>query len=90
MFRIHVLVSGKVQRVWFRKQTQTKALELCITGWVKNLFSNAVEIIAEGEMDSLTEMTGWLQDGPPLASVDKLSIEWFPAENECNSFEILK
>jgi acylphosphatase len=57
---------------------------------VKNLFSNAVEIIAEGEMDSLTEMTGWLQDGPPLASVDKLSIEWFPAENEFNSFDIVK
>ena len=90
MFKIHVMVSGKVQRVWFRKQTQAKALELGLNGWVKNLFSNAVEIIAEGEMDSLTEMTGWLQDGPPLASVDKLSIEWFPAENEFNSFDILK
>ena len=90
MFRIHVLVSGKVQRVWFRKQTQAKALELGLNGWVKNLFTKAVEIIAEGEMDSLTEMTGWLQDGPPLASVDKLSIEWFPAENEFNSFETVK
>ena len=90
MYRIHIMVSGKVQRVWFRKQTQTKALELGLTGWVKNFFSYAVEIIAEGSMDNLTELTGWLQNGPPLAKVDKLSIEWFPAENEFNSFEIVK
>ena len=91
MFRIHVMVSGKVQRVWFRKQTQAKAVELGLNGWVKNLFSNAVEIIAEGNIDNLTELTGWLQNGgPPLAKVDKLSIEWFPAENEFNSFEIVK
>ena len=90
MFRIHVMVSGKVQRVWFRKQTQTKALELGLNGWVKNLFTNAVEIIAEGNIDNLIELTSWLQNGPPLAKVDKLSIEWFSAENEFNSFEILK
>ena len=75
MFRIHVMVSGKVQRVWFRKQTQAKALELGLNGWVKNLFLNAVEIIAEGNIDNLIELTGWLQNGPPLAKVDKLSIE---------------
>ena len=90
MFRIHVMVSGKVQRVWFRKQTQAKALELGLNGWVKNLFTNAVEIIAEGNIDNLTALTGWLQNGTPLAKVDKLSIEWFPAENEFNSFEIVK
>jgi len=90
MYRIHVMVSGKVQRVWFRKQTQTKALELGLTGWVKNLFSNAVELTAEGDMDSLTELTGWLQDGPPLASVDKLSIEWSPSQNKFKTFEIVR
>ena len=90
MFRIHVMVSGKVQRVWFRKQTQVKALELGLNGWVKNLFTNAVEITAEGNINNLTEFTGWLQNGPPLAKVDKLSIEWFPAKNEFNSFKIVK
>jgi acylphosphatase len=65
-------------------------LELGLNGWVKNLFTNAVEIIAEGNMDNLTALTGWLQNGPPLAKVDKLSIEWFPTENEFNSFEIVK
>tara|TARA_A100001037_G_scaffold72355_1_gene64707 strand:+ start:3255 stop:3527 length:273 start_codon:yes stop_codon:yes gene_type:complete len=90
MFRIHVMVSGKVQNVGFRKYTQDKAMELGITGWVKNLFDNAVEIIAEGDIDSLTELTGWLQYGSPLAKVKKLSIEWYPSENKFESFEITR
>ncbi len=90
MFRVHILISGDVQGVWFRISTQDKAKELKLTGWVKNLFSNAVEIIAEGEMDNLSKLIGWVQDGPPNASVDKVSIEWGPSENEFSSFDIHK
>ena len=89
MFRIRVLVSGDVQGVWFRISTQDKANELGVTGWVKNLFSNAVEIIAEGDMAPLSELSGWLQDGPPNAKVEKISIEWEKISNiEFSSFEI--
>ncbi|MGY8788024.1 MAG: acylphosphatase [Fidelibacterota bacterium] len=88
MYKVKVLVSGKVQKVWFRKQTQTKALEFGLTGWVKNIFNNAVEIMAEGNMDNLSLLLGWLQDGPPLAKVKKISIEWFECESEYKTFEI--
>ena len=88
MYRIHVLVSWRAQKVWFRKQTQTKALEIGLTGWVKNLLNQGVKILAEGNMDKLIEFTEWLQDGPPLAKVNKLNIEWFEMENEFNTFEI--
>ena len=64
MFRIRVMISGDVQGVWFRVSAQDKANELGLTGWVKNLFSNAVEIIADGERDNLSTFTGWLQEGP--------------------------
>ena len=91
MFKIHVLVSGNVQGVWFRISTQDKANELGLTGWVKNLFSNAVEIIAEGDMETLAELTGWLQTGPPNAKVKKVSIEWDEiSTNEFSSFKIHK
>jgi len=90
MFRVHIMISGNVQGVWFRVSTQDKANELCLTGWVKNIFSNAVEIIAEGEMDNLSKLIGWVQDGPPNAKVDKVSIEWAPAKEEFSSFEIFK
>ena len=76
MYRIHVMISGKVQGVFFRISTQDKANELNLTGWVKNIFNNAVEIIAEGDREELSKLTGWLQMGPPNATVDKISIEW--------------
>ena len=91
MFKVHVMISGDVQGVWFRISTQDKANELGLTGWVKNLFSNAVEIVAEGDMENLSTLLGWLQDGPPNAKVDKVSIEWEEqTENEFSSFEIHK
>jgi|TARA_B110000967_G_scaffold207601_1_gene257376 acylphosphatase len=90
MFRIEVLVSGDVQGVWFRISTQHKANELGLKGWVKNLFSNAVEIKAEGTMEDLSLMIGWLQEGPPNARVEKLSINWDISKNEFVRFEIKK
>ena len=68
-----------------------KANELKLTGWVKNIFNNAVEIIAEGEREELSEFAGWLQMGPPNAIVDKLSIEWSEQlSREFLSFDIKK
>ena len=50
-----------------------------------------MEIIAEGDMETLAELTGWLQAGPPNAKVKKLSIEWDEiSTSEFSSFTILK
>ena len=91
MYKIHVMISGDVQGVWFRVSAQDKANELKLTGWVKNLFSNAVEIEAEGERDELAIFAGWLTTGPPNATIEKISVEWeeLPARN-FSSFEIHK
>ena len=51
MYKIHVMISGKVQGVFFRISAQDKANELNLTGWVKNIFNNAVEITAEGSRE---------------------------------------
>ena len=89
MYKIHVMISGKVQGVLFRISTQDKANELNLTGWVKNIFNNAVEIIAEGEREELSKFSGWLHLGPPNAAIDKISIEWNDQpERQFSSFEI--
>tara|TARA_B100000902_G_C27224227_1_gene871311 strand:+ start:569 stop:844 length:276 start_codon:yes stop_codon:yes gene_type:complete len=91
MYRIRVMISGDVQGVYFRISTQDKAKELQLTGWVKNIFTNAVEIVAEGDREKLSLFTGWLQLGPPNATVDKISIEWEESlDKEFSSFEIHK
>jgi len=89
MYKIRVMISGDVQGVFFRISTQDKARELKLTGWVKNIFTNAVEILAEGDREKLSLFTGWLQLGPPNATVEKISIEWEESLNkEFSSFEI--
>ena len=89
MYRIHVMISGKVQGVFFRISAQDKANELNLTGWVKNIFNNAVEITAEGSREELSKFTGWLQMGPPNATIDKISIEWSDQpEKQFSFFEI--
>ena len=91
MYKIHVMISGKVQGVFFRISAQDKANELNLTGWVKNIFNNAVEITAEGSREELSEFTGWLQLGPPNAAIDKISIERSDQpEKQFSFFEIHK
>ena len=45
----HVVISGRVQGVFFRASTKNKAEELCLTGWVRNRSDGTVEACFEGE-----------------------------------------
>jgi acylphosphatase len=51
--RAHVLVSGKVQGVFFRQKTQRQALSFGVTGWVRNLPDGRVEAVFEGEEEAV-------------------------------------
>ena len=62
---VHIIIYGKVHGVSFRASTQTKALELCLTGWVRNLPSGTVEIHVEGSRDSLNQLIKWCQQVLP-------------------------
>lgn len=75
---IHCFVSGRVQGVWYRASTQTKAVELGLTGYAKNLADGRVEVIAFGERDQLLLLHAWLKIGPELAEVTEVSIEEIP------------
>ena len=74
--RAHIFVSGQVQGVCFRGDTQQIARELGITGWVKNLPDGKVEIIAEGEKEKVKQIVDWVRQGPPAAQVNNIDIEW--------------
>ena len=75
MYKIHVMISGDVQGVWFRVSAQDKANELELTGWVKNLFSNAVEIVAEGNRDNLVSKINKEEGGLSGEPLQKLSTD---------------
>lgn len=67
--QVHVVISGRVQGVWFRAGTKEKADELGLTGWVKNTSTGDVEAVFEGDEPAVREMLVWCRRGPPLAKV---------------------
>lgn len=87
--RVHILVSGRVQGVFFRDYTCRKAQSLGLTGWVRNLTDGRVEIIAEGEKEKLLELIETVKIGPPLAKVKDCVIRWQEFRNEFNDFQIV-
>lgn len=86
--RAHIFISGRVQGVFFRDNTKKKARELELTGWVRNLPDGKVEIIVEGEKEKIQELIKWAKDGPPLASVRNLRVEWQDWQGEFTDFDI--
>ena len=69
---ISIIVSGKVQGVFFRQGTREKAGELGITGYVQNKPDGTVFILATGTTNQLDAFTDWCRQGPPRAGVSGL------------------
>ncbi|MFH0832180.1 MAG: acylphosphatase [Candidatus Aenigmatarchaeota archaeon] len=87
MKRCHIFVSGRVQGVFYRDFTRRNALELGLSGWVKNLDDGRVELVAEGGEDKLNELITLLKKGPISARIGNLEIVWEMVKNEVG-FEI--
>ncbi len=85
---LHIIIHGEVHGVSFRASTQTKALELSLTGWVRNLSNGTVEIHAEGSRDSLNQLIKWCQKGPPSANVSRYDLDWITPQR-MDKFRIL-
>ena len=86
--RLHLIVSGRVQGVFFRQSTADKARSLGLTGWVRNLPSGEVEIVAEGPRKNLEILAAWARIGPPGAHVVDAREEWQEALGEFTGFRV--
>jgi acylphosphatase len=75
---VSIIVTGKVQGVFFRQSTREKAKELVITGEVKNLEDGNVHIIATGTENQLAAFIDWCKKGPPRAVVAGVEINKLP------------
>lgn len=77
---IHLIVSGKVQGVFFRASAKDVADEIGVTGWVKNAEDGNVEAMAQGTEQQLQKFIDWCKKGPPKAIVTDVKIA--PAGDE--------
>jgi acylphosphatase len=74
---LHAVVHGQVQGVFFRVYVSTKAAELGLTGYVRNLPSGQdVEVRAEGDKDKLERLVDHLKAGPPVSRVERVTANW--------------
>jgi acylphosphatase len=67
--RRRVLVSGRVQDVFFRDSTRREAGRVGVAGWVRNLPDGRVEAVFEGGEDAVERMVAWCREGPDSADV---------------------
>ena len=86
--RIHLVIRGRVQGVYFRASAQREAKRLGLTGWVRNRNDGAVEAVAEGEEDQVKDFLAWAQKGPSTARVDKVETRWRSYTGDFASFQI--
>lgn len=70
--RIHAVVHGRVQGVFFRETTRQQADILGLSGWVRNLVDGTVETEFQGEEETVVRMLDWLAQGPNLSEVTRV------------------
>jgi acylphosphatase len=69
VIRYRVLVSGRVQGVYFRDTCRRRALEHGVSGWVRNLPDGRVEAVFEGPADGVHRLVEWMHHGPGPALI---------------------
>ncbi len=85
---MHVFISGMVQGVFFRANTQKAALSFNLTGWVRNLPDGRVEAVFEGKEGNVDAMLQWCKKGPPFARVTDIGAIPEPFSGEFQQFSI--
>lgn len=86
--RVEITVSGLVQGVGFRYFIYSKAQNLGLKGYTKNLISGKVVTVVEGEKHLVDELVDYIKIGPSRSHVKSFSADLFEFKNEFTTFEI--
>ena len=86
--RAQVLISGRVQGVFYRAYTRDQARMRGLTGWVRNLPDGRVYAVFEGDREKIESMLAWCRQGPQHAAVDEVETEWLPYQGEFEDFSV--
>ena len=69
-----IIVSGRVQGVFFRDSCRKEANRLGVAGAARNLPDGTVEVIAEGEQEAVEALARWCKEGPSYADVRSVDV----------------
>lgn len=85
---VRLLVTGKVQGVYFRFNMQQVAMKNSVVGWVRNLPDGNVEALLEGNKEDVNQVVRWSKIGPENARVDEVKIDYGQYTGEYKDFII--
>jgi acylphosphatase len=88
--RVHLLIEGRVQGVYFRASTVAQAQKSKVTGWVRNRPDGSVEVLAEGARESIERLIEWCRRGPQGARVSRVEMDWQPPQYNFTGFGIVR
>ena len=86
LVRAHIIISGRVQGVGYRFFTIRRAEQLNLKGWVKNLYNGDVEAEVEGDESAVNTLIEYLWQGPSLARVRDVKVDWLDYTGKYNDF----
>ena len=71
----HVMITGRVQGVFFRAWAQGHARELGVSGWIRNCADGSVEAHLEGDENAVDRMIDRMRSGPSNARVEDVAVD---------------
>ncbi len=80
--RVHAVVRGRVQGVFFRAETRERARSLGVGGWIRNNPDGSVEAVFEGPPERVDLLVGWCRRGPRGAEIESVDVELEEPEGE--------
>ena len=86
--RAHVIISGRVQGVFFRAETQRAVQGTHVTGWVRNRPEGTVEAVFEGLRQEVDNVIAWCHTGSPMADVREVHVRWETYSGKFDAFDI--
>jgi acylphosphatase len=86
--KLHLVIHGRVQGVFFRESMRQEAQRLGVSGWVKNRNDGSVEAAVHGDTVAVDALVGWAQRGPELAHVERVDIA--PDDGSYKGFEVIR
>ena len=79
---------GRVQGVGFRMFVQQHAIDLGVTGWVRNMEDGTVDMELQGTQDKIDALEAAIREGNYFIHVAAFSLEAIPVVTDETSFKI--
>lgn len=88
--RVRLVVTGRVQGVYFRASTHERGTALGLLGWVKNRADGGVELLAQGSDEAINAIVAWTMRGPSSARVERVTVTMEPEGDELSAFVVVR